>query len=451
MFHLCASLTCVLSLPQADRPAATELARCADFLADELVAREGVSALALCIRIDGKQWLALARGWVDEGHADPVTSETQFPVGSLSRVFNAAAVLAEVERGALALDDEIAQRLPGKLVLAQPVRLRHVLEGTSGIAPWARVFNASGKAPEAGLRADALLALFGTAPFDFTPGAEYAPNSAAWALLPFVLERTWELPYEAGLREQLLAPAGLAHTTVCTSDVPALGAARDCDAVAAAHDRELDLARSSPAALPTLCGTAVDLAAWMEALGAERVLGSKALARLTTPAERTSGASTGHGYALDLDELAQHPRWWHSGGVGNFRARMSWYPEDQLAVAAIANCTSADVDGLETELARFVLGLPATRRLDLPLTKEESARFAGSYQIATTRVRVSARAGHLVWQDPGSEHECAWQGRTEFVDLADPQFVLRFVLAGERVTQFELQRGGNTVTGLRVD
>jgi CubicO group peptidase (beta-lactamase class C family) len=451
MFQLCASLACVLSLPHADRPASSELTRCAEYLASELVEREGVSALSLCIRVDGKQWLAISRGWIDEGRAQPVTSETRFPVGSLSRVFNAAAVLEQVERGALALDDEIAGRLPGKTVLAQPVRLRHVLAGTSGIAPWARVFTAGGKTPEAGLRTEALLALFGTAPFDFAPGVEYAPNSAAWALLPFVLERAWELPYEAGLREHLLAPAGLTHTTVCTSDVPALGAARDCEAVAAAHDLELDLARSSPAALPTLCSSAVDLAAWMEALGAGRVLGAEALATLTTAAERTAGQSTGHGYALDLDELAQHPRWWHSGGIGNFRARMSWYPDDQLAIAAISNCTSADVDELETELARFVLALPATRRLDLPLTTEESARFAGNYQIATTRVRISARAGHLVWQDLETERECAWQGRTKFVDLADPQFVLRFELEGERATKFELQRGSSTVSGLRVD
>lgn len=449
MFALATAL--LSALPQVDRPVRSELARCAEFLAGDLVEHEGVTALSVCIRIDGATWAAIARGFVDAEHSAPVDAGTRFPVGSLTRVFNAAGVMLEVARGTLALDDELAQRLPAPFALAQPVRLRWVLEGTSGIAPWSRVFANRARELEPPRDSAALLALVAAAPFDSAPGAEYAPNSAAWALLPPVLERAWGQPYAAGLREHVLAPAGLVSTGVCAEVDATLGAVRDCEAVAAAHDRELELARSAPTVLPTLCTSAGELAAWFEALGSGRIVDAPQLASLTTAARTTSGRSTGHGFALDLDVLEQHPRWWHSGGIGNFRARASWYPSDDVAIAVLANCARADVDALETELARFVLGLRATRELDLPLTPAECARFTGAYQIGTTRVRIAARGTHLAWQDPDAERECVWQGRTCFVGRGDGDFVLRFDVDGERARGFQLQRDGTTVTGVRVD
>lgn len=429
---------------------APEFERFASALALEFTEHEGVPGLQIAVRRDGVELLSLARGVADEARGVTVTRDTRFPIGSASRLFEGAAILQLVEAGEFALDADVATLVPGLPKLAQTVRLVHVLDSTAGLAPWSRVFAASGREPRTGLARDDALALFATAPFDAAPGESYAPNGAAWALLPLVLERSWGTSFARGARPHLLAPLGLEHTSVATDEPPETGLARDCDAVARGHDADVLLALDPAWIAPTFTSTARDLALFLDALGAGRAAGEANTALLFTSSKLANGQPTGHGIGFDLDRVAEHPRAFHSGGLGAFRARVAWYPDDRLAVAVLANCSSADVDGLETELARYVLGLAPTRTLDVPVTATEVKRFAGTYMLATVRVRVFEREGRLVWQDAESERALLWQGRGTFVDREHAGFVVRFDLEGDVALRLERTRGSSTERGSRL-
>lgn len=431
-------------------PPQNELDRCVQYLATELSDREGVPGIQICIRKEGVLLAEHARGVADEARGVLVTRATRFPIGSLSRIVTSAGVLQLAAEKELALSDDVGALLPELAKLAHPVRVEHLLAGTSGIASWAGLFRAAKREPASDLDRAAMLALFASAPFDFTPGTDYAPNSAAWSLLPLLLERSWGTSFARGVGPHLLAPLGLEHTSACTPLPTDAGLARDCGAVERAHDCEVALALGPAWPAPSLCSTADDVARFVELLGTGRVVDERSTARFLASVRKSDGTPTGHGFAFDLDRVAGHARAWHSGGIGGFRARVAWYPEDELVIAVLANCSTADVDALEDELGRYVLGLEPRRVLDVPIAASEVARFAADYQIATVRVRVFERAGRLVWQDAESERELAWQGRGAFRDRADAKFLVAFDLEGERAEGLTLTRDGAGERGRRL-
>lgn len=63
----------------------------------------------------------------------PVTEETVFEIGSLTKQFTAAAVLMLVEEGKVRLDDSLSKHLPGVPAAWSAVTVRHLLTHSSGI------------------------------------------------------------------------------------------------------------------------------------------------------------------------------------------------------------------------------------------------------------------------------------------------------------------------------
>jgi CubicO group peptidase (beta-lactamase class C family) len=329
------------------------------------------------------------------------------------------------------------------------VRVRHLLEGSAGLAPWAAIFAATKTTPGEDLDLARVLALLAAAPLDHEPGHGYAPNGAGWTLLAPLIHRSAGTDATAWLRERVLAPLELEELAPCTPLDDAFGLALDCDRAAHEHDLALQLSRLARWPAPSWCGSARSVARFGEALDAGRFADRELLERWTRAAPRDDEATTGHGYALDVDRLGEHRRWFHDGGIGAFRVRMACYPDDDLVIAVIGSCPTAPVRRLEEDLARLALDLPAERVLDLPLPSTRP--YSGDYLMGTTRMQVLERAGRIVLQDPEREIELAWQGGPTFAARTDLTITVRFELEGPRASGFELRRGTTTQRALRMD
>lgn len=434
--------------PQIETPEAT-LQRAAEFFARDAVEHEGVPGLLVCVRRNGRTLAEAASGWSDEAHARELDPSQSLPLGSWSRLVWIAGVLRLVEQKKLSLDDDLRATLPELAPLPHALRVRHVLEGSAGLAPWAAIFAAAKTKPSEDLDLARVLALLAHAPLEFEPGHGYAPNGAAWTLLPALIQRASGEESASWIATTLLEPSKIDGLALCTAQSDGIGLVLDCDRVAREHDLELTLARSPNWPARSWCGTAQGVARFGEALVAGRIASGERLERWTHAARLADETSSGHGYALDLDVLAEHPRWFHDGGMGAFRVRMACYPDDQLVVAVLASCPSAPVARIEEDLARLALGMSAKRVLDLPLAS--ASPFTGAYQIGTTRVRILERAGRLVLQDPERELELAWQGALAFVARTDASIQLLFQLDEQRASGFELRQNGTTQRALRMD
>lgn len=185
---------------------------------DELVRQPGgpPGAIVTLGRDDGLDVLTA-------GVADTETGRTPdagdaMRVASVAKAYSAATALSLVSRGVLSLDDRVADRTPSLPEEWSEVTLRQLLGHTSGIPDFSQ-------SPRF---RDAVLASLQDAPSDhrvllsyvedpdlhFPPGTEYRYSNSDNVVVALMVEAATGRSYAEVLRDEVLEPAGLSHTSL---------------------------------------------------------------------------------------------------------------------------------------------------------------------------------------------------------------------------------------------
>jgi D-alanyl-D-alanine carboxypeptidase len=181
-------------------------------------------------------------GW--SGAADlegtPIGSDTRFRIASITKPITAALVLDAVQRGELSLDDRVNDLVPGLLAEEPPVTVRMLLDHTSGIfdetnnpdilddvalltdpeqIAEANDLTARYLAGEAVIVPATLLVAAAEAHGrDFSAGTDYGYGNVNYQVAAIVLEAVTGQPISELLRERIVEPLGLEHTTIAPPD-----------------------------------------------------------------------------------------------------------------------------------------------------------------------------------------------------------------------------------------
>lgn len=166
----------------------------------------GASGAVVAVREDA----ATAVGTAGDG----MNTCTRFHFGSIGKTFLAALVLGLVDEGRLELDAPLALYLPDTVANAGAIRLRHLLQHTSGLRDFLQEesFLASAlRQPDRRLEPAAVLELVADDPL-FAPGAAWAYASTNYLVLALVVEAVAHVPLREALRTRLAEPLGLTET-----------------------------------------------------------------------------------------------------------------------------------------------------------------------------------------------------------------------------------------------
>ncbi|PBC75361.1 CubicO group peptidase (beta-lactamase class C family) [Streptomyces sp. TLI_235] len=326
--------------------------------ADRLVERQ-VGAVVVGIA-DGSVEIHSAggAGGAVQGAPGP---DTVFEIGSVTKVFTSLVLARTVLAGAAALDEPLAELLPGRTVPerdGRPITLQQLATHTSGLPRLPRgmllpaLLNPRAADPYAGCTAERLLAGLARTKLRSVPGRTFRYSNLGVGLLGLALARRAGTDYGELVRREVCRPLGLADTAV-TPGPEASGR------LAGGHT-----ARRRPAApwhLADLAGagalrsTAADLAAFLRAqLGGAPGGLAEAIALTRQVEHRTSPISWAH---LGWMAHRLHPRQggrlqiWHNGGTGGFASYTGFDPETGVAVAVLGN-TSGSVDAPAAALLR---------------------------------------------------------------------------------------------------
>jgi CubicO group peptidase (beta-lactamase class C family) len=156
----------------------------------------------------------------DEGGA-PVTAETVFRIGSITKTFTGVALLELRDAGKLDLDDPVAKYLPElaearhRTADSAPIRIRHLVTHTSGLPRLGKLDYAHAEVTRADLRDAARSAVL-----EFEPGTKSVYSNLAMALAGPIVARASGEPYRAYMQAHIFAPLGMTHTVWDRDDVP---------------------------------------------------------------------------------------------------------------------------------------------------------------------------------------------------------------------------------------
>lgn len=316
----------------------------AEAMADSLFINrigEDEPGAAVLVARDGKVLYAKGFGYANLHNGQPVTQETIFRIGSITKQFTAAAILKLNEEGKLALDDKLTQFIPG-YPRGDEVTIHHLLTHTSGIKSYTDEINFEDKeVTEPIASSEAHIESFKNKPYNFDPGTAWSYNNSGYFLLGYIIEKVSGHPYHDYLKENFFEPLGMDHTGVHYKDIAldneALGYSFQDGKVNLAPDWEMSWAGGAGA----LYSTIGDLFKWNEAVFNGRVLQETSLHAAFTPVKLNNGdeAQPAYGYGWMLGEFRGWKSVSHGGGLPGFITFLVRFPEQHVTIAVLTNAS----------------------------------------------------------------------------------------------------------------
>jgi CubicO group peptidase (beta-lactamase class C family) len=343
-----------------------------DYLRAEM-ANQRLPGIAVAVLRDGKPVSVRTLGLANIELNVPVTRDTVFKIGSVSKQFIATGVMLLVRDGKVRLDDPVTKYFEDAPAAWKAITLRQLLTHTSGLVRESPGFD--------GLKvqsdADVIRKAYDV-PLQSAPGEKWAYCNLGYFILAETIHRVSGQSWPQFMAERVFEPLSMTATrTTDTLDIVPHRANGYLYRDNEQHNVGPLLAlRPSGAFLSTIA----DLMKWEAALRAGVVLSKDEQAQMLTPATLTDGSATQYALGWMVDDVGGHRRVHHGGTLPGFRAEYSRY-DDSLGVIVLVNADSARTDAMAVEVANHYLPGLSPERPVAKLPAATLAEFVGRYQL----------------------------------------------------------------------
>jgi len=424
----------------------------------EKLTKEKQPGLAVLAARDGKIVFQGGFGFADLEKKTPVTAETKFRIGSVSKQFTAAAVLRLADEGKLSLDDKLLKFFP-RFPRGGEIALHQLLTHTSGIHSYTEKPEFLTRVVKPVKPAE-LIAWFRDDKPDFAPGAGFHYNNSAYFLAGEVVAKVSGKPLDAALHTMFFDPLGMKNTGVFVNAKPPAGVARGYSITGDKAEPALDWDMSWAGGAGALYSTVGDLHLWNEALHGGRVLQPKSYQLMTTPVKLPPGVDGMiYGYGVLTAPLYFLPCVSHGGGLNGWSSDLLYFPAQRCTVVALGNALPP-VSGSEPAsvtrriaekfLAADIASLPP-RKENPDVDRKSYPDFAGRYDYKSGVMTVTVEKDRLYAQITGQpKHEIFPAAKDEFFWKVTAAQVVFLRDAQGKVVAARHTQGGSTFKAPRL-
>jgi CubicO group peptidase (beta-lactamase class C family) len=254
-------------------------------------AAESRGDIALALLVNGR-----VAGTFYSSHGRPVDSLSLFQVASMSKWVTAVGVMHLVEQGRIDLDAPVSRYLkrwklpPGKFS-NNGVTVRRVLAHAAGLTDGLGYLGfAPGQTPQTlpeslGHAADAQPGADGIVRVGIEPGTAWRYSGGGYTMLQMMIEDVTGKPFNTYMRETVLVPLGMTHSTFVNPDPAHLAEVYD------ANGRETYYRKFTALAAASLFTSAADMTHFVQAQlpGRPGVLRAQTLALMRQPVAHIYG------------------------------------------------------------------------------------------------------------------------------------------------------------------
>jgi CubicO group peptidase (beta-lactamase class C family) len=158
-----------------------------DSIIQQTVAEKHIVGLSVGVMQNGRVILAKGYGVRDLATSDPVSPQTMFAIGSVTKQFTCTAALMLEEEGKLSFGDPVAKWYPN-LTRANDITLLDVGGHLSGYRDYYPLDFVDREMQKATLP-DEIINRYATRPLDFEPRSRYSYSNTGYLILGRVVER----------------------------------------------------------------------------------------------------------------------------------------------------------------------------------------------------------------------------------------------------------------------
>lgn len=342
------------STPASSRPSPGADPRVVDALF-EAYDRPGAPGASVIVIQDGEVALRRSYGLAELETRTRATSETHYRLASLTKQFTAMAIMLLVEQGKLHYDDRAVDVLPGFPEYLREVRIRHLLNHTSGIWDY-EDFVPSTQSVQ--VKDRDVLALLSRADHTyFPPGTAARYSNSAYAVLALIVEQVSGQPFASFLHDHVFAPSGMSSTVaheegISTVQQRAYGYVANAEGFSP-RDQSPTSAVLGDGGIYT---SVTELLAWDRALDTHALVKEETQRLAWTPAALPDGKSSRYGFGWFIDEDEGRIRLSHHGETCGFTNAIVKYPAQRLTVIVLTNRAGGEPWRLAQRVADLWLG-----------------------------------------------------------------------------------------------
>jgi len=317
---------------------------------------KSIPGVAVAIVHNGKSVYAKGFGRANLESDIPVTLDSAFLIGSVSKPVMAMGIALLEQQGKLSVDDFVSTHIPEAPVTWREITLRHLLSHTSGVVRESPSFNGDKAVPDI----DLIKATF-SLPLDFPTGTKFQYCNICYFALAEVITRSSGEPWPKFIQKNIFAPAdmGATRTTSTSALIPNRAASYSFKDGVFKVEREYVAIRPSGA----FASTMNDLMKLEASLFQHQTLKADTLTRMARPTKLKDGRDalyndalgTGYGLGWVLATFNGQPSVWHGGSLAGFRSVYRRYPASGVAIIVLANLATARPNEIEAAIAKIVL------------------------------------------------------------------------------------------------
>lgn len=284
----------------------------------------------------------------------PARPEDRFQIGSISKMFVAAAILLLAEDGKLALDDTVGKYFGGLPDSWRPITIRQLLSHSSGVAsdgPGDAIAPAIMNRFDsfmAGTDAERVAAI-AALPLHSVPGSQFEYSNMAYSVAGMLASKVAGMHYTELLQQRVFRPLGMSTARKLDVANPKTDTALGYRLDGAAMKEYLLTPHHY--GWPALGAggiemSVLDMAKWDSALYGSQVLKPSSVAEMAKPHITVSEGSS-YGLGWYLFTVNGHFLAKHAGSMGGFVADYRRFPDDRFSTIVLTNNgdTSLDVPG----------------------------------------------------------------------------------------------------------
>lgn len=324
----------------------------------EVVKEKKFIGLEMVVIRKGKPSLSLVAGSKSIQGDSPISADTPFAIGSLSKQFTCAAIFLLAQEGKLSPMDKVARWYP-KLTNANRITLLDLMNHTSGYSDYYPLDFVDRRMAKS-IDLDDLINQYAGGKVDFEPGEKYSYSNTGYSILGRVVEKASGKSLGNFLKERIFVPLEMKSARLDPPlDLPGLVKGYRAFGIET-HEW------APPEGMGWLHGaggvwaSADDLGKWAIALMSGQVLEPKSVELMTRARIINSGKKRYYGCGLSVNERDGEVIWAHGGAVSGFHANITMLPRTQSAVILLVNSEHLDDSKIHREIVNLVLKEPSS-------------------------------------------------------------------------------------------
>ena len=363
--------------------------------------RLDVPGVAIGIWHNGKE-SAEGFGVTSLEHPLPVTADTLFQTGSISKTFTGAILMQLTEQGKVDLDAPVKKyirdfKLKDKEV-TERVTVRHLLTHMGG---WVGdYFNDFGNGDDA---LDKMVRDIAKLPQIQPMGTIWSYNNTGFNIASRIIEVVTKKPYEQAAQEMLFDPLGLKMSFFYPSDLLfthrfVVGHQKVKNRVQVARPWAIGRAGNGVGGVVSTVRDLLKYARFHMSNGKKNVITGQSLRAMRVP-QVDAGPRGLMGITWFIRKVGDLTTYSHGGATNGQQALFCFIPEKKFALAILTNSDDGGI--INNGILSYALELYFQAKSKLPEPIQTPAKqlkqFAGRYKIGTECFDLNVKAGYLIY------------------------------------------------------